>query len=139
MSSVGIKRVFAVIAAAAAAACIDMSPLLDAKDADAGTSDAAVKVDAAVEASCSVCLFESEVCATPWAACRANDTCRLLTECGVAAGCLTLLNLQDQATCALPCVESVGVKSATDPALFLGLELNVCKLNHCAQACGGAA
>ena len=138
MSRFCIKALFALCAAIAAASCIDMSPLQEQAQGDAG-ADASFLPDASpYEASCRACVFgEGSACQPQWAACEAEELCRFITECGIERGCLPLLALQEQTVCTIPCIEQAGIKSAFDRAILAGLALNACKINNCAAACGG--
>jgi hypothetical protein len=136
MSGLGRKRAFSLIAALAVAGCIDMTPLGN-DTGDAG-ADSGVVVDPVLELACRVCLFgENSVCQPQVAACNADDTCRRLLECSTRRGCLTQPTIEAQTMCALPCIDEVGVKTSTDPAVVLSLLLNVCKVTNCKQECGG--
>jgi hypothetical protein len=136
MSKLGLERAFSLIAALAVAACIDMTPLQN-DTGDAG-SDAGFVIDPVLELACRTCLFgENSVCRPDVAACHANDDCHRLLDCSSGRGCLTQPTIETQTTCALPCLDEVGIKSSTDPAVVLSLLLNVCKVTNCKQECGG--
>ena len=124
----------ALLTALGVASCVDMTPLQNDLG-DGGTDGFAI--DAAVEFTCRVCVFGvNSPCRSEWSACEADEQCRLVTECALARGCLPLMDLGEQTVCALPCLEEVGLKSNTDPAILLGLTLNVCKISNCKQECG---
>jgi hypothetical protein len=135
MNRVGLRGFSCLLAALGLASCIDMTPLQDGPG-DAG-ADSGFAIDAAVEFTCRVCVFGvNSPCRSEWSACEANEKCRLVTECATARGCLPLMDLGEQTVCALPCLDEVGLKSNTDPAILLGLTLNVCKISNCKQECG---
>jgi hypothetical protein len=136
MSGLGLERAFGLIAALAVAGCIDMAPLQN-EAGDAG-SDSGRVVDPVLELACRTCLFgENSVCRPEVAACEANDNCRRMLECSGRRGCLTAPTIQEQTTCALPCLDEVGVKTSTDPGVVLSLLLTGCKVTNCKRECGG--
>jgi hypothetical protein len=118
------------------AGCIDMTPLQN-EPADAG-ADSGFVVDAAAEEACGNCVLGADgPCAAEWAACQANEKCRLVILCSVDQGCLLRSSLQDQTVCSLPCLEKHELVSNTDPAILLALPLNLCRNSKCRQECGG--
>lgn len=136
MSKIALGGALCLVTVLTLAGCIDMTPLQNAPP-DAG-ADSGYVVDAAVEQACGNCVVGADgLCTAEWAACQADEKCRLVILCSIDEGCLLKTTLQEQTVCSLPCLEKHELVSNTDPAIVLALQLNVCRNVKCRPACGG--
>jgi hypothetical protein len=120
------------------AACVDTTPLLDAQPVDGGRAEAGIVAEASVNTACTECVLGDDgPCRPQYDVCAKDTKCKALMDCFIGIGCLTVISLQDRIACADPCLKSAGVVAGSDPALQIGLQLNVCSLDKCKQVCGG--
>jgi hypothetical protein len=126
---------YPVLMAALAAACIDMSPLAPAGDADAAPADAPAG-DGRTFAVCRRCIAdEGAPCWAEYEPCLTTPNCPALVDCFIDTGCYSLPQFEQRVDCAIPCLAKHGVKAGGDPALAIGLRINACTLAACRDDC----
>jgi hypothetical protein len=136
--------------AAAAVACVDLTPVQFSADAapspvdaspDVGPSgDAAGDGGADAPGTCLACLVTPDDAAPPGCAgevatCLANAACSTVYACAVANHCFEQGRFQDIVSCGLPCIESAMIISQSDPAIADIYAIAVCAQASCNGPC----
>jgi hypothetical protein len=135
--------VFTMGVLAAAAGCVDLSPVafeapeggaLDARDdapPDGPSADA-------LAADCTSCLSTGP-CSVAWTACTANDQCGKFAACMSASLCwaASLTDLANLSPCLISCATAAGIMSQNSPAAVLISPVYTCAQNpaQCEPAC----
>jgi hypothetical protein len=138
MMRAGVAVGFAVIAAIHCAGCVDTTPLdFVAPEHEAGIGDGSAS-DGPI-ATCRHCVVdEGQPCRSVYDTCTAEPLCPEAFECLLLKGCFALPTFEARITCGLPCLEEVGLKVGSDPAVLALADVNTCTIGPCAAECPAA-
>ena len=109
------------------------------RHSDAGASDGGPALDSSAVRPCRACVAEEGgPCRSVFQACENDAKCLGASNCAIDKGCLGITELQARIACAVPCLQGAGIVGNTDRSLGLALDVNLCAVEKCSTACGGA-
>lgn len=128
-----------VTAILAASACVDLTPVEAAEKFRLGTNpDAGGNDGSGPMHPCKTCFLaeDSEVsCAAKARECYDDYECGALWDCMIAEGCVDMSESADINRCGVPCALRIGIPSADDRSVVVGVELADCAGRKCPDVC----
>lgn len=134
------------VAAAAAIACLDLTPVTyvppqpDAESDTGAALDAGADADVDPRGECVHCITEPDDasprgCADEVAACQASPECAATYACALARHCFEQPTFTKLVGCGLPCAIEAGIVDLQDPAFALINNTAICAARYCNVPC----